>query len=311
MSRGFAGIGQVPFIGTPFALPVQTINTQFERQQPLPPTTIALQFNWLNYGASTLNPNINALIDLPGGSARQKLDKIYSCRIDNLGNPVPVYVYFPDTAYTVVAPPNSVVWEPVQTAQFSAWVIAEGFTTGNVGSTAVYLCNFLAPPFIDYEFEQVASLWKASATISRGQTIYNQNFGVPALGDQTVQYLNVVTTTGVIQNNVWGTPYASGFLYLTHVDFSLTQLDMNAVGPSSTFTAVLESTGTAGMLYQVTWGAKTPAAFNAALDTQKLLNFSGMNVKLDATQTWRIRCTTLIQLTGNLTSAFNFTTNPQ
>lgn len=307
--RNFSGVTTLPYKGTLFNQPANSNSAGFGQQQELPPVEVVTQFNWASYGASTTVPNISATCNLNAKGPQQLLDRIRSVRIDNLGNPVPVYVYFPDTNYTVVAPPNTVVWEPVKTGQFTAQVIGLGFTDNNIGSTAVYFCNFFAAPFIDYEFATSSPLWLASSNITRGGTIYNQNYGVPALGDQTIQYNPAITAPGILQNNLMGTPYAGGFLYLTHVDFSLNNISVGG-GLNGLLEFVMESTGTAGVLYDLIYGVNNPAGFTAALGTQKMLNFSSMNIKLDATQTYRLRCISLSHINAQLQAAFNFTTNP-
>lgn len=310
--RTFAAVPSRPYIGQLYEAATQVKNTKFGNQPALPPTTVPTLFQWVTYGAGTAKPNVAGEIIFPQHGARQLLDKILSVRIDNLGNPCPVYVLFTDTGYTVVCPPNTVVWEPCETnMQGPIYVVGEGFTDGTLlntdGSpvaTAVYFCNFSRAPIQITEFEQSAQLWKASASISRGGNIFNQNFGTPALGDQTIQYPVSVGGPGIIVNNVWGTPYPSGFLYLTHVDFTLTDLN-NPGGAAGHLFFVLESTGTAGVLYNLNYGL-----VGNPVDTQKLLNFSAMQIKLDATQTYRIRVYDWANLTGILNSAFNFTTNP-
>lgn len=302
--RSFVGIPTFAYFGNLYDLPVKTSNALFGQQPRLPPTTVATQFVWTNYGAGTAQSNVAATVQMQTTGPRQLLDKILSVRIDNLGNGVPVYVYFPDTNYTVVAPPNTVVWEKVETAQFSALVIGEGFTDNTVGSTAVYFCNFEVQPFIDYEFPQTTQLWLASSTITRGTSIYNQNFGVPALGDQTTSYLNALTSAvGVFENNLWGTPLSSGFIYLTHINVYVIS------GPQtiSELFWVLESAGTAGILYN--FQGWCPAAGIAT--PYNLLSMSAMNVKIDATQTWRLR-SSIIPTGGStlVTHVFNWTTNP-
>lgn len=311
MARNFLGIPGKPYIGVPFALPAHVQNTKFGNQPPLPPTTVAAQIDWITYGVSTVNPNMAVGINLginQGGSPRQVIDKILSVRIDNLGNPVPIYVYFPDTNYTIVAKPNSVVWEPVETGQFNAVIIGEGFSTGQVGKTNVYFCNFAAIPFSDDEFPQAAALWLASASITRGGTIFNQNFGIPALGDQTVQYSGFYNSAGIVANNIWGTPLSSGFIYLTHVDFSLIDSAITAASGSSI--VLIESTGTAGILYSLP-EVQAGTANQINNQIQKLVQFSGMNIKLDATQTWRVRVASCIQFQANWSFISNFTVNPQ
>lgn len=305
MSRNFYGIGQQPYAGQIGPQAAQTFNYKFGNQPPLPPTTVELNIQWITYGAGAV-PNVNILANLAGASTTQTLDQILSCRIDNIGNPVPVYVYFPDTDYTIVAPPNTVVWEPVQTGQFSAWIIGEGFTTGTVGNTRVYFCNFRINPFIDYEFPQSSDLWLASSTITRGTSIYNQNYGVPALGDQFIQSVVLAVvgagpTTTI--NNMFN--FGGGFIYVTDLTFLLNNINFTASGGS--LSLYFESTGIAGIFAQQMFSWQGSAA---SVQTANLMNARG-NFKLDGSQIWRFR---VVQATGlvagNIQLNISYTTNP-
>lgn len=306
----FFGIATKPYIGNLYDLPATNNDAIFGKQPALPPTSVVTQFFWANYGVGTTNPNIAVNISIPAKGPRVLLDKILSVRIDNLGNPVPVYVYFPDTNYTVACPPDTVVWEPVKTNQFTAFIIAEGFTDNQIGNSAVYFCNFSTVPFQNNSFPQFTPLWKASATITRGNTIYNQNFGVPALGDQTAQYPVAGTNPPVLATNLWGTPYPSGFLYLTHIDVKVLEAVGTAVGDLGV-TWVLESTGISGTLYTFSFATVALAANDLRTTPISILNFSAMNIKLDATQIWRLRVTAATNIQGiSYQHVFNFTINP-
>jgi hypothetical protein len=304
--RTFSGITPSNYSKRLTAQPAKVLNNKFGAQAPLPPTMLPLTFDWAGeYNASSANPNIGVGVYIPTSGPRQLLDKILSCRIDNTGNAVPVYVVFPDTGYTVVAPPNTVVWEPVETGGFSCIVYALGFTNV-VGMTGVYLCNFFAPPVVDYEFAQSAPLWLASSTITRGNSIFNQNYGVPALGDQTTSATGTLGngTTGVYANNLFGTPRASGFIYLTHMVAKY--LGSASANGNQEIQINLESTGVAGTLY--TFNAFSPiGGFQGAQDIATL---SAMNVKLDATQLWRLRVISNATNGSTWLFLFNFTTNP-
>jgi len=304
MARSFAGITPKAYIGEPYDLPTQTRNSVFGRQQNLPPTAVTVSIPWIDYGASSSNPNILVNVNsMQFQGPRQSIDRIVSVRIDNLGNPVPVYVYFPDTAYTVVAPPFTVVWEWVQTGQFSAQIIGEGFATGQVGNTIVYFCNFFVPPSVNYEFEQSAALYLASATISRGNTIYNQNYGTPSLGDQISNVQANIGTAGQI-NNLFNTP-STGYIYLNSM---FAYVNVYNVPVQVGVTLYLESTGPSGILIDLVASAQ---AVGVALVINPWIALYSMNLKLDATQQWRQRLT--LSGTGGqafINTSYVYTANP-
>lgn len=310
----FAGLEPEPYIGTLYTQAAFNDANKFGAQPPLPPSTVVTQFLWGNYGVGTDNPNVIVSIIIPNKGPNGLLDKIRSVRIDNLGNPVPVYVYFPDTNFTIAAPPNTVIWEDVATNQFTAFVIGEGFTDNQIGNTAVYFCNFKQNPFINYAFPQSTPLWKASATITRGATIYNQNFGIPALGDQTAQYqVSQGANPGVLASNLFGSPYSSGFIYLTHIDVTvIAGLASGAVSTDIGVSWLIESTGIAGTLYSLNWSSFANVANDLRIfPPATILRLSAMNIKLDATQLWRIRSivsTNVVEL--QISHIVNFTINP-
>lgn len=272
--RSFLGFGQLPYIGQTFTLPIKLAGISGQ--------TIPLLFQWLSYGASTAVPNINVAVDFDNPVCKA-FDQIRSVYIDNLGSSVPVYVYFPDTGYTLSAKANSEGWYPAFTNAKKIWVIGQGFLTGSIPQTKVILCNIPLPPSVNVEIDQSVELWKASPVIARGTSIYNTNFGTPALGDQFYSSGSLDLTGPSIINSVWGTPYPDGFIYVNNVQF-------NAFGLFSSGSVqaqfVLESTGVGGILLAPAFDVTSPTAATGVLP---ILTLQGMNIKLDATQSWRLR----------------------
>lgn len=266
--RSFLGFGQVPYIGTPFTNAIKLAG--------IAGVQIPLLFQWLSYGASTARPNINVLVNANNTVCRA-MDQIRSVYIDNLGSDNPIYVNFPDTGYTIAAKPNSSGWYPAFTNAKTLWVIGEGFLTGDIPQTYIVLCNIPLPASINTEIDNAVALYRASPTISRGTTIYNAALGIPALGDQffASSQLNLNSGGSV---GLWNTPYASGFLFITG-------LNLNSFGTTGGSVQVsIESTGVAGVLLAPTWFGGTPAP-----GVSQIVNLSAMQIKLDATQTWRMR----------------------
>lgn len=289
--RSFIGFGQKPYIGTPQALAIKLGGISAQ--------VIPLLFQWISYGAGASEANVNVLVDLRSQPC-VRLDQIRSVYIDNLGSYVPVYVYFPDTNYTIVAKPNSEGWYPAFTNSKVFWVVGEGFTGVSVPQTSVIISNIYVPPSVNVEIDSGLSLFLASASISRGQTIYNQNFGTPALGDQT-QQVAFNTGAGITSPTLFLGPYASGFIYLTALSVMFNNLPVGGAQAN----IVLESTGIAGILYQFI--CSSPGALGP--NNFVVYQMSGKNIKLDATQTWRFRSTTTV-IGGAAFCAFDYTTNP-
>lgn len=293
--RSFIGFGQVPYIGTPQA---QGIKLSGIAGQAIP-----LLFQWISYGAGSPVPNINVLVDI-SQQACVKLDQIRSVYIDNLGSDNAVYVNFPDTNYTVVAKPNSEGWYPAYTNARQCWVIGEGFSTGNVPQTFIILSNIFIPPAVNVEIDQSITQWKATAVITRGNTIYNKNYGTPALGDQIQTASLNVTANGAIKDNLFGTPgsVGAGFVYLTAISAKLYNMQHSGNFQMVQF---IESTGVSGTLYLFTFNGLA-ATFYPQTD---LLTISGLQLKLDALQDWRIRNAAQCDQ-GFVQYYFHFTVNP-
>ncbi len=296
--RPFIGYGQTHYIGQPVAAPIKL--------KGIDTISVPLLFQWISYGAATANPNINVLVELRG-QACARLDNIRSIYINNLGSDVPIYVHFEDTQYDVVAKPNSSGWYPVYTNQKFFNVIGLGFLDGNIPQTTILVCNANIMPSVNVEIDTSVPLWLASPTITRGNTIYNTNYGTPALGDQAFSgAIDAIPPAPTVLNNLWGTPYSDDFLYVTGLQIALLTFSSASVGGFAG-TVFIESTGVAGILYQFDFRFASTSIINA-----DLINRSAMNLKLDATQTWRMRFVAGggVTPTGFITLSSEYTINP-
>lgn len=271
--RVFDGFPSAEYIGAPFtrAISLRGISGQ----------CVPLKLNWIAYGAGSSLPALLVNVNLDVALVAQRMATIKSIYIDNMGSAVPIYVICPDTGYIVVARPNSAGWFCVYTNAMQLQIAGIGFLDGSVPTTLIIACNIDQIPSVDLEIAQSVALWKASASITRGGTIYNQNLGTPALGDQTQQITVQSAAPGVLASPLFGGPQ-SGFIYLTAIDVRV----LITTGGTIAVNCVLESTGITGILYTFNffYNADYPGPPVA------LLAKSGMNVKLDATQLWRIRC---------------------
>lgn len=282
--RSFLGFGQIPYIGIPQPQPIMLSGIAGK--------IIPLLFQWLSYGASTTKPNINIYVSLQNALCKS-FDQIRSVYIDNLGSDNPVYVNFPDTNYTVVAAPNSEGWYPAFTNAKNLSVIGEGFFTGDIPQTFILLSNIPLPPSVNVEINQATALWRASPVITRGTSIYNSSLGIPALGDQLQNSHSADLSINGNTVALWGTPYASGFIYLTNLQLNVINLQNAAV---ASITLVVESTGVAGILIAPAFTCPGGGGGGSvSLANLLVMNLSGLQTKLDATQTWRLR------VQGNIT----------
>jgi hypothetical protein len=254
---------------------------------------------WLIYGAATTNPALGVKIDL--SSIATQLGIIRSVYIDNTGSDTPIYIYFPDTQTTIVCQPNCTQWAPAYTLGMTANIYGLGFFTGDIPTTSMLFTNLPIAPATNVEIPQGIELWKASNTISRGTTIYNTNYGAPALGDQFINVtlpINAGSQTQTVFN------FGTGFIYLTN--FAVWSVgDIVISANPGTVPMFFESTGTSGIFWDETMllNSDTNISF-------EIFQTSG-NFKLDGTQLWRVRVNpTNISNNTNIQFNFSFTTNP-
>lgn len=280
--RSFIGFGQAAYIGTPGSRAIKVFG--------LAGQCVPLLFQWLSYGASTAVPNINVLVNLDTAPCKG-VDQIRSVYIDNLGSPNPVYVYFPDTQYTLAAKANSEGWYPAFTNAKQFWVVGEGFLDGNIPQTSLLISNVYLPPSVNTEIDQSVNLYRASPVITRGNSIYNNSLGIPALGDQLYTSPNISFQVPGSANGLWGTPFPSGFVYVTSMIVYGSGFQPIAGDQPTAFN--IESLGVAGLLVRITFDivgtSFSPSA--VPVGNVELLRMEGLQLKLDATQTWRIRST--------------------
>lgn len=291
--RSFIGFGQVPYIGTPYAVSTKLVG--------IASAAIPLLFQWISYGASSAKQNVNVLVDISLQPCA-KMDQIRSVYIDNLGSDNPVYVNFPDTNYTVVAKPNSEGWYPVFTNARQLWVIGEGFLTGDIPQTFLILSNTFMPPAVNVELDNSVPLFKATAAIQRGNTIYSSNLGAPALGDEFIFQAVDVAATNTLQPIFANTPSA-GFITVTALQIFLS---INSNAGACAIRLNWGSTGVAGTIWSQGFSLSgANQSFNGFV-----FNMPGQ-WKFDASQTYFVNTTLNSGAPSGLaTFSYSYTVNP-
>lgn len=279
---------QTAYRQTPVAWPVSIFNPPTQK-----PSNVVLSFDWTVYFAlmsarvgATLAANIAVEVDANSGGTSQGgvIDKIVTAKIDNSNSLNPILVFFPDSGDTISCAPQTIATLPCNTNSSKCFVIAQGLATGFLPKTTVTFYNYFIPPSIDPVLQLVYPQWLGSPTIQRNQNqILTPGFAPPALGDQSVQYaISLVNAT--TQTGIFGTPLVSGFVYITGVD--VRYVTFLAGGTSNVIPSLLlESTGSAGVLFNWLW------MFPIASGIYSLYNQSGLQIKIDATQSWRLRWT--------------------
>lgn len=133
---------------------------------------------WPNYRVGTQplgqnNPNFTININLNNASAStvSQFWMIQSVYIDNENCNFPVYVYFPDTQFTVSCPPNSSGWYQVFTIARNVLVTALGISDFDIqrgAKTGVFFTDAEMVPYLDQEEQTAVNMQLASPVISIG-----------------------------------------------------------------------------------------------------------------------------------------------
>ncbi len=299
MSLNFNLANVKPWIGSPNSRAAQLCEPS-----KVPPVVAPFTIQWELYLGSLVAQLTRVGVELNFENAKNVvLDTVKSVYIDNLRNNVPVYVLFPDTGFEVACQPNAAAWFPVYTNGKKAIVIGDVFTLNDRSAvTNVFLSNMFVPPYISNDLPRSLTLYRASPVIQRGNTIYNSLYAPPALGDQ-ISSTNLLDLNNLnAQRPLWGSPHASGFIYVTTIVANISNcVDNSAAGLYGQ--SVIESTGISGTLFTmdylsqpITGGPNYVYQFGVA---QPLLNLYGMQLKLDATQTWRLRVNSTV-FAGNM-----------
>jgi hypothetical protein len=303
--RSFTGVNALSYIGVPYRQP-----------EFIAPggAFVPITINWATYWAlagSPANLGVNINLSGSGGPTQQAIKRIVSVYIDNLGSNIPLYVSFPDSGFVVVAAPNTATWYPVVTNSFNLTVYALGLATGQIPTTKIFVTDVFVPPYADIELPQALAKYLASATISKGTTIYNTDFGTPALGDQ-IQNVPIgasitaaIAAGTVLQDNLFGSPLASGFIYLTCLAFTLA-VKSNSLSTNQ-YNITIQSAGVSGILWTYN--------FLDRLNANAVLQITiPMQAKLDATQKWQLVHENRSPVSGTMIFSSNvtliYTTNP-
>lgn len=140
MSQNLTGFPTESFFGTPYS---QAIKIGSKPIIPTGPQTVRLDISWADYGAGLAKPRLGVFCNLTaqGQVTGSILDAVRSVYIDNTYVPVPVYVKFPDTLFTIVCPAYSVVMSPAFTNVQQFTIYAEGFTGSELPVTSVFVSN--------------------------------------------------------------------------------------------------------------------------------------------------------------------------
>lgn len=188
MARNFLSLPSAPYNGVYSSKAFNTGRGQQKGEM------VPVDILWGSYqanGASlgSANPNFAVAVNLntAGPSTVSGTWTPQSVYIDNEGVDFPVYVYFPDTQFSVSAPANAAGWYEVYTLARQALVCGLGIDDNAVTQaqrTRVFFTDVAMVPSLDQEQQSAIDLWIGSDTIQR-ENLPLSGYGAPALGDQT------------------------------------------------------------------------------------------------------------------------------
>lgn len=253
-------------------------------------TNAGIVIDWANYGVGTSIPafavNLDLTISL--GTPGPVIPKIRSVYIDNYGSNSPVYVFFPDTGFTVAAQANDACWFPVITNNLKAQIVGLNFIAGTQPKTRVFFTDAFVPPYSDLESELTFPQFLGSALIQRNSQV-TPGFGSPALGDQAVSATLTATAAGF--NVMLPAVPAGGFYYLTHLKCWLVGGTVGA--GTATHNVVFQGVGGGNII-----ASAAVAIPNGFVTNGEIFHQQG-NIRLDATVGYEFRMTVVTTVAGS------------
>lgn len=292
MSRSFLGIPINLFKGSYTSFPIKLCG-QSGKVIPIP-------INWIDYGASSAFPSQNVVINLRGNATVKLLEHVRSVYIDNTGSTNPIYIFFPDTGYTVTAAPGAEVWAPCYTNGDNVWIIGQEFVTGFIPSTLVMFTDVFVQPFTSVELVTAVELNIGSRAVQGFHLAPGPTYSPKALGDISQDYLVTCNGTDVA---LWATPLVpdgvnGAILYITHLEISASAIS----NPANVDVRwqISEPGGEVAFLGQFT---ATPTV---QAGVSKLFGpFSGMNVRLNGAKGWKLTAPNIANGTLNCSTVFS------
>lgn len=281
-------------------------------------TVLPITVTWANYsfagsslGANVPNFAIRVSYGARGPGNLPDDWQAQSVWVDNEGVDFPVYIYFPDTQFSIPVAANSAGWFPLSSNDREFFIVAIGIPTSSVVAnqeTLVILSEFNMPPYIDYE-QQTSLIQQLGSPVIQRSNILLPGIGSPALGDQLMsKTIGLVSGSPGTAIPEWGPFDAPFFLYITQL-----QITINAftnTGASSSIVGVELRNSVDGIVYASTaYGGSNNGlnTGNPAIITDLRGNF-----RFNAQSSWTLVLATSVAVTnGQMNWNFAYTLNPR
>jgi hypothetical protein len=307
MARNFLAFPFAPYNGTYTSKPFNTSRGKQKGEM------VACDVLWPSYQANgqplgDLNPNFTVIVNLNASGPNQVNQNwtIQSVYIDNDGVDFPVYVFFPDTLFTVSVPANSSGWLEVYTISRQAFIAGVGITSASINNlqrTRVFFTDVLMTPYLDEEAPSVFPNYIGSNKVQR-TGLGQSGFGPPALGDNFFQVSQVLTAGN--QNIVQFGPFPNQFLYITEV--TALMYDLQNDGTANTGQVVVDiANDIDGVVFQARGNSSTSTAL-ATSPPCIILDVHG-NFRFPTTRNWITQNTSTSLLAGKVIFSFSFSIN--
>lgn len=135
------GLSAYPKAGFPGALHRAPVGLRTPIEKDYSPGAVRFQIDWESLGAGSSVPALGVDIDLLAQAVQAPLDKIRAIFIDNTFSNASIYIWFADTQYPIVCPPNATILAPVFSGLQEFTVYGEGFYDNEVPTTEIICSN--------------------------------------------------------------------------------------------------------------------------------------------------------------------------
>ena len=158
----------VSLLGVPFAVYNRQLFSMPFKRGGASGNLVAALIDWSQYGPGQGANQFVVQVRFGVGGNIPNGFKPISLYINNLGSSQPIYVFFPDNDYEIVAPANSEGWYPIISNAPIAWIGGLNFQLGNLPLTTVFFTDLFVPPYVNVAVPQALMQELASPALGGG-----------------------------------------------------------------------------------------------------------------------------------------------
>ena len=158
----------VSLLGVPFAVYNRQLFSMPFKRGGASGNLVAALIDWSQYGPGQGANQFVVQVRFGVGGNIPNGFKPISLYINNLGSSQPIYVFFPDNDYEIVAPANSEGWYPIISNAPIAWIGGLNFQLSNLPLTTVFFTDLFVPPYVNVAVPQALMQELASPALGGG-----------------------------------------------------------------------------------------------------------------------------------------------